>query len=272
LQRLLPEWPRTYDCRVIPVGDSNPTRSPAFVNWLLIATNIAVFVYTLTLNTRPDDFLLGEPTSAADRFLISWGVVPACIGQFFGFDPNVPQRVLSQVCPPGSRELLQPFTSMFLHAGWLHIAGNMLFLWIFGDNVEDSMGHLRYLVFYFICGLVAAVTQTVLTIHTTVPAVGASGAIAGVLAAYLILYPRAMIRVIILPIFFFSFLVPAIVLIGFWFLTQLVSGAMTIGNATAGSGVAWWAHVGGFTAGAVLIWFFRKKERMRRPLQWGMRV
>ena len=248
---------------MFPVGDFLRTRSTPYVNWTLIGINVAIFVYTLTLSTRPDAIVAGLRTSEADRFLIDWGFVPACIGDYFGFDTGASPRLLAAVCPPGDRELLQVFTSMFLHAGWAHIIGNMLFLWIFGDNVEDRMGHGRYLVFYLLCGLAAAAAQTFMALDTAVPAVGASGAIAGVLGAYLMLYPTAMVQVIFLPLFFIPFFVPAVVLIGIWFITQLFAGLAEIGNATAGSGVAWWAHVGGFSAGALLIWVFKKPRRQR---------
>ncbi len=250
---------------MFPVGDFIRTRSFAFVNWALIAVNVAVFLYTLTLGTRPDQLVGGFQTSAADRFLNDWGFEPACLAEFFGFDSGRSLRQLNEICPPGSRELVQPFTAMFLHAGWAHIIGNMLFLWIFGDNVEDRVGHGRYLVFYMVCGLVAVAAQTGMSVETIVPAVGASGAIAGVLGAYLVLYPTAMVQVVVLPLFFIPFFVPAVVLIGIWFVTQVFAGLGSIGEATAGTGIAWWAHIGGFLAGIVLIWFFRRPGRPRAP-------
>jgi membrane associated rhomboid family serine protease len=140
----------------------------------------------------------------------------------------------------------------------------MLFLWIFGDNVEDRMGHARYLLFYLLCGLAAASIQIFMAVDTVVPNVGASGAIAGIMGAYLVLYPRQMVQVIIFPLFFLPFTVPAVVLIGVWFVTQIFSGLAEIGRATAGSGVAWWAHIGGFVAGALLIWLFRRPQRRTR--------
>ena len=249
---------------MFPVGDFLRTRTTPWVNWTLIAINVLVFVYTLTLDTRPDLLIAGLRTSEADRFLIDWGFVPACIGDYFGIATDASPRDLALICPPGDRELLQPFSSMFIHAGWAHIAGNMLFLWIFGDNVEDRLGHGRYLLFYFACGLAAAAAQTYMGLDTVVPAVGASGAIAGVLGAYLMMYPTVRVQVIILPLFFLPFFVPAALLIGIWFVMQLFSGLAEVGNATAGSGVAWWAHVGGFIAGAVLIWFLKRPQRSRR--------
>jgi membrane associated rhomboid family serine protease len=207
----------------------------------------------LTLDQRPDSFIGGLRASEADRFLIDWGFVPACVAKTLGISTHASASDLRALCPEGNRELLQLFSAMFVHAGWAHILGNMLFLWVFGDNVEDRLGHLPYLGFYFACGLAAAALQTGVAPSTAVPSVGASGAIAGVLGAYLVLYPKAMVQVVILPLFFLPFFVPAVVLIGFWFAMQLFAGLGELGNATAGSGVAWWAHVGGFIAGALLI-------------------
>ena len=246
---------------MIPVGDRLRAHGTPYVNWTLIAVNLAVFIYTITLSTRPDQLLGGFRTSEIDRFFYDWGFVSSCIGEFFGLDPDVNPRILNAICPPGDREAIQPLTAMFLHAGWAHILGNMLFLWIFGDNVEGAMGHGRYLVFYLACGLVAAAAQTAVTLDATVPAIGASGAIAGVLGAYLIMFPRALVQVVIIPFFFLPFFVPAVVLIGVWVITQVFSGIAEMGRETVGEGVAWWAHVGGFTAGAVLITFFRRQDR-----------
>lgn len=252
---------------MIPVGDFLRRRTVPLVNWTLIAVNIAVFVYTLTLQTRPDEALpLSRPiaTSEVDRFFFEWGFEPACLARYFGLATEVRPRDLALVCAEGDRPLLQVFTAMFVHAGWAHILGNMLFLWIFGDNVEDRVGHLRYIVFYLLSGVAAAAAQTVMAADTILPAVGASGAIAGVLGAYLLLYPRAIVQVVVLPFFFVPFFVPAVLLIGVWFVTQLFAGLAEVGaHSTAGSGVAWWAHIGGFLAGAFLINFF--KQPRRRP-------
>ncbi len=246
-----------YDLGVIPVGDFVRRRTTPYVNWALILANVAVFAYmmvTYTTNKEVTDFFY------------NWGFVSSCLAEELGFRSGVRAGDLAQVCPAGHRELIQPFTAMFIHGGWAHIAGNMLFLWIFGDNVEDRVGHARYLVFYLLCGLGAAAFQSFMALDSTVPAIGASGAIAGVLAAYLLMFPTAMVQVVILPLFFIPFFVPAVVLIGVWFLTQLFTGLGELGTSTAGSGVAWWAHVGGFAAGAVLIWFFRQPQR---PLPLG---
>jgi membrane associated rhomboid family serine protease len=253
---------------MFPVGDFLRTRTTPVVNYTLIAINVAVFVYTLTLNTQPSEpMVTGAVISEAERFYFDWGFVPACIGQHFGLDPDVSSRALQQICPPGDRELIQPFTSMFIHGGWAHIIGNMLFLWVFGDNVEDRIGHLRYLVFYFIAGAAAGAAQTVMALDTLVPAVGASGAISGVMGGYLVLFPTAIVQVVIFPLIFLPFFVPSIVLIGFWFVMQLFSGFAEVGQTTAGSGVAWWAHIGGFIAGVVLIWSLKRPTRRPRFAQ-----
>jgi membrane associated rhomboid family serine protease len=247
---------------VIPVGDLLRTRSTPYVNWTLIAINVAVFVYMLTLSTRPDLILGGFATSESDRFLLDWGFVAACLGDYVGIATDASPRQMAFICPPGDRELLQPFTSMFIHAGWAHLIGNMLFLLIFGDNVEDRLGHVRYLIFYLLVGLGAVAAQTYMALDTVVPSVGASGAIAGIMGAYLMMYPKAIVQVVILPFFFVPFSLPAVFLIGFWFAMQLFAGlAEVAANTTAGSGVAWWAHIGGFVAGAALIWVFKPPQR-----------
>jgi len=248
---------------MFPVGDFVRRDTTPYVNWTFIAVNIAVFVYMLTLGTQEDQIVGDFRTSAADRFLFDWGFVPACVADTLGFSTSTSQAEVRAICTNGDRTVLSVFTAMFVHAGWAHIAGNMLFLWIFGDNVEDRVGHVRYVFFYSLCGIAAAATQTFMATDTIIPNVGASGAIAGVLGAYLFLHPTAMVQVIIVPLFFLPFFVPAVVLIGVWFITQVFSGFAEIGNATAGSGVAWWAHIGGFLAGALLIWFFKRRQRRR---------
>ncbi|MCJ7830952.1 MAG: rhomboid family intramembrane serine protease [Dehalococcoidia bacterium] len=241
---------------MIPVGDSVRSRTIPYVNLAIIALNLLVFVYELTLGSELN----------RNRFLCDWGIIPGDVTNFFA-PPSRPELLLgpcglssSQV---GAGVLLRPFTAMFMHAGWFHILGNMLFLWIFGDNVEDALGHLRYLLFYLICGLGAAAAQILMTPHDLLPAVGASGAIAGVMGAYLVLYPRANIAVVIpLLILLGAFYIPAVLLIGMWFLVQLFSGVASIGYATGGSGgVAWWAHIGGFLVGMLLIALFRPRRR-----------
>jgi membrane associated rhomboid family serine protease len=176
-----------------------------------------------------------------------------------GFTPDAltgpPHRLPGYITVPGPATI---FTSMFLHGGWLHLAGNMLYLWIFGNNIEDAMGHVRYLLFYLLCGIVAALSMAYINPHSQIPMVGASGAISGVLAAYMLLFPRARVTVIVpLGIIFYPLVISAIWVIGFWFVLQLISAAFT----TAGQpGVAFWAHVGGFAMGLALTPLFKSSQ------------
>ena len=246
---------------MIPVGDFVRRSTTPYVNWTLIAINALVFLYTITLSTTPDQLLGSFAISEVDLFFYDWGFMPPCFAAYLGIATGASPREIALFCPTDGREPLTVFSSMFMHAGWGHILFNMLFLWIFGDNVEDRLGHRRYLLFYLFCGIVASVVQAYFALDTVIPNVGASGAIAGIMGAYLVLYPRARVQVIILPLFFFPFIVPAVALMLVWFLTQLFSGLAEIGQTTAGSGVAWWAHVGGFAAGALVILL----TRPRRP-------
>jgi membrane associated rhomboid family serine protease len=230
---------------MIPISDHNPTRNRVFINGLLLLANIAVFVFELSM---------GDARLAA--FIDTWGVrsseVMALLGGNF--------ELLTPV-------LLKSTVSMFLHGGWSHIIFNMLFLWIFGDNVEDNFGSIAYLVFYLVCGYGAVLAQSLLTPRSPVPAIGASGAISGVLAAYLLLYPRASVTALLpIPIlFFFPFRVPAWLMIIVWFLGQLFSGFASITDAAQMTGgVAYGAHIGGFVVGFVLAFAFRKPERRPR--------
>lgn len=207
----------------------------------MILLNSAIFIY---------QFTLGE---AVTDFMYAYGVIPYRFLHLFSSNPA---------------ELVTPFTAMFLHGGWLHVIGNMLFLYIFGDNVEDILGHGRYLAFYILCGALSFMAQIALQSNSMVPNVGASGAIAGVLGAYILLFPRARI-VTLLPIVIFFTLVeiPAFVFIGIWFVIQFLSGALTLGRADALSGgVAWWAHIGGFIAGMILIKLMAPGGTGRRPV------
>ncbi|HEY7587018.1 MAG TPA: rhomboid family intramembrane serine protease [Candidatus Deferrimicrobiaceae bacterium] len=207
----------------------------------MILLNSAIFIY---------QFTLGE---AVTDFMYAYGVIPYRFLHLFSSNPA---------------ELVTPFTAMFLHGGWLHVIGNMLFLYIFGDNVEDILGHGRYLAFYILCGALSFMAQIALQSNSMVPNVGASGAIAGVLGAYILLFPRARI-VTLLPIVIFFTLVeiPAFVFIGIWFVIQFLSGALTLGRADALSGgVAWWAHIGGFIAGMILIKLMAPGGTGRKPV------
>jgi len=211
---------------MIPIADETPRHRVPMVTAGLVVANVVVFVYELVLG------------SGVDQLLMTWGAVPARITQ------------------PSAYPLafLTLFTSMFMHAGPAHLLGNMLYLWIFGDNVEDRLGHVGYLIFYLVAGAVAGLAQILPAPASEIPAVGASGAVAGVLGAYLLLYPSAPVRVII-PFLYFASLrrVPAILVLGMWFVLQLFSGFMSLGSGeVASGGVAWFAHIGGFLAGVLV--------------------
>ena len=221
---------------MIPLSDKNPTRRVPIVNIALIVANIAVFLYELGLG------------QSLGRFFQTWGVVPDAIAGMF---------TAGRVSPAG---LLPLFTTMFIHGGWLHLGGNMLYLWIFGDNVEDKLGHGRYLAFYLACGIIASVLNVLVDPRSALPIVGASGAISGVLGAYLLMFPRARVLTLI-PVFFFLSLaeLPALIVLGFWFVIQFFNGLISLGFEAGGmGGVAWWSHIGGFAAGLVLVIPLRK--------------
>ena len=185
--------------------------------------------------------------------MIEYGVVPASVFAW-------PQSDVS------FQAIVIPFlTSMFLHAGWLHVIGNMWYLWIFGDNIEDRLGHFTFLIFYLLCGLGAGIVHTILNAKTVIPSVGASGAIAGVLGAYVISYPFARVLTLV-PVFVFMQVIeiPALIVLGFWFVMQFLSGTASLAMRSASEGgVAWWAHVGGFVIGMMLIGLFPRKDRQR---------
>ena len=223
---------------MIPLRDDNPTRSTPVVNVALIALCVIVFLWELML-----------PADGAQQAIYLLGFVPAV---FFGR-----AELAHQWIPPE----LSLITSMFLHGGWMHLLGNMLYLWIFGDNVEDRVGHARYVVFYLGCGLVAALAQGFADPSSAVPMIGASGAISGVLGAYIVLYPRANVLVALpLLIVFYTLRVPAWLVLGMWFVGQLLSSL----SAQQGAGVAFGAHVGGFVAGFLLIRLFVRERRTYR--------
>jgi membrane associated rhomboid family serine protease len=215
---------------MIPVTDAVRARTFPYVNIAIIITCTLVFIYEVTLSA-----------TKLDRFFNDYAVIPADLYRWWR-------------SPDGLSTPATVFTAAFLHAGWLHLGGNMIFLWVFGDNVEDALGHVKYGAFYLLAAAAAAATQVAFDTGSAIPLVGASGAIAGVLAAYLVLYPRATVGVVI-PILFFlgAIPIPAFVLIIFWFLMQLFSGVAEIGNTSAASGVAVWAHVGGFLTGLVVV-------------------
>jgi len=254
---------------MIPIADRLRTRELPYVNVAIITANILVFLYEiLALDSTPR--FLGTP-SELDQFFMDWGATPACVRDSLGMSPDVSQRALQVLCPAGGSGLLTPFTAMFIHAGWLHIIGNMLFLWVFGDNVEDRLGHISYLFFYLAGGLAASAAQTFMNPNDLTPAVGASGAIAAVLGAYLVLFPRASVTVVFFPLIFWAIRVPAAFLIILWFFMQVLSGIAAIGDVTGGGGgVAWWAHIGGFVFGLVLVAVFhpRRGPPVHPPVRW----
>jgi membrane associated rhomboid family serine protease len=217
---------------MIPLKDINPTRTFPFVNVALIVANVAVFLYQLTLSPH-----------AFKVFVLANAMVPGRIPAFLAGHA------------PASVALYPLFTSMFLHGGWMHILGNMLFLYIFGDNVEDMFGHFGYLVFYIFCGIGSGLLHVLFNWGSPVPALGASGAISGVMGAYAVYFPHNRILT-----FFFIFLipVPAILILGYWFVLQFLQGIGSLGGGATG-GVAIWAHVGGFLMGVVVALVVRKR-------------
>lgn len=227
---------------MIPFKDSVPSRRFPLMTITLILTNVVVFIYELSLSREGFNNLIG-----------TYGVIPSKL-QLVGHNPPV---VLTEIT-------ISILTSIVLHAGFVHLLGNIWFLWIFGDNVEDRMGPIRFLFFYLLCGILAGVTHIIFNIDSPVPTIGASGAVAGILGAYLISYPFA--RVLTLLPFFIIWPVvelPAILVLGFWFVVQLFNGTAAIGStADVMGGVAWWAHIGGFVSGIFLIALFSN-----RPLQ-----
>lgn len=227
---------------MFPLYDDNPREGPAIVTWSLIAICVVVFLWQLSL---------GQAGNAA---IYGFGMIPARL--FGGAELSA---AIPQVSPP-----LTVITSMFMHGGFLHLGGNMLYLWIFGDNVEDSMGHFRFLVFYIVCGAIAALAQAGVDPTSTIPLIGASGAISGVLGAYILLHPRAMVRTLVILVVFITIInVPAVIVLGIWFVMQFLSAAAT---PTGAGGVAFWAHVGGFVAGLVLVFPFKRRAvRLWQP-------
>ena len=220
---------------MIPLYDRNPTRRFPIVTVSLIAACFVVFLYELSITMG------GGGDAALERFFGTWGAVPSKITASMDAGNYVSQATLGII------------TSIFLHGGWLHILGNMLYLWIFGNNVEDRLGRVGFLLFYLVGGIVAALTQVAIDPGSTQPLVGASGAIAAALGAYIVLFPGARILSLVFLGFFYQLLnVPALVILGFWFVLQLISGFGSLGGDTASGGVAFFAHIGGFAFGMVI--------------------
>ena len=245
---------------MFPIRDDNPHFLTPVVTFGLISANVLAWLLLQGAGTEP------SLSSSVCRL----GLIPAELlqtalpGARFPVGPDT-------VCIVGdTRSWFTPLTSMFMHGGWFHLLGNMWFLWIFGNNVEDSMGHARFVVFYLLCGLAAAALQTMADPSSVIPMVGASGAIGGVMGAYVLLYPRVHVHMlVVLGFYATTFAVPAIFMLGYWFVVQLVSGWMSVG--VEGGGVAFWAHIGGFVAGAVLVLLFRNPRLLERHPYYGWR-
>jgi membrane associated rhomboid family serine protease len=240
---------------VIPYRDENPTTLTPVVTVAIIALNVLAWL-----------FIEGAGAGrAVDAAVCKYGLIPG----------EVLQRV-----PPGSGVEMAPgvfcpvdpspqywtvLTSMFMHGGWIHLIGNMVFFWVFGNNIEDAMGHVRFALFYILCGVAAAATQTLVTPSSTVPMVGASGAISGILGAYLLLYPRVRVHALLyLGIYVTSIVIPAYLMLGYWILLQIVSSLSSLGAHHETGGTAFFAHIGGFVAGLVLIRLFAKRDYLER--------
>lgn len=229
---------------LLPVGDDDRGvhRTP-FIVWTLLLINVAVFIYQISLSDN-------ELT----RFLYAYGAVPFELTNFEDIPPTIDYPVQVTI-----------LTSMFMHGGLLHIGANMLYLWIFGDNVEDALGHFAFLIFYLVCGLAAVFAQVAISADSATPIVGASGAIAGIMGAYLVMFPGGAVRVAtflgFIPILF---RLPAIIVIGFWFLLQAFSGFASLGVENVEGGTAFFAHIGGFLAGMLLSWLLGGRGRSAR--------
>lgn len=231
---------------MIPLRDDNPSQSVPVVTRTLIAVNVVAFVFELSLG------------GALGAFVQWWGLVPLRFSYAFaGAEPLAPT-------------LATAFTSMFLHGGWMHLLGNMLFLWVYGDNIEDILGHGKFLLFYLACGAAAALAQYAMAPDSRIPMVGASGAIAGVMGAYMVKFPHSRIVLAGWFIILFTFDLPAYVVLLYWFALQFISGLGGVAQIANRGGVAFFAHIGGFLAGVLLILMFKTRERyrLRRDLYW----
>jgi membrane associated rhomboid family serine protease len=221
---------------MIPLKDRDIRKRFPFVTILLITINILIFIYQLSL------------AEELKIFFIHFSVIPNHVYQALHSDVFKPMVFITLL------------TSQFLHGGWLHLGGNMLYLWVFGDNVEDKLGHIRFLVFYLLCGVTASILHIYIEPASAIPTVGASGAISGVLGAYIFMFPKSRVLTLI-PIFIFIQIaeLPAYVILGLWFVLQFINGLLSLGYTDAGmGGVAWWAHIGGFITGLILVMPFKK--------------
>jgi len=232
---------------MFPLGTSVFTRHPAVMTWWIIAANLIVFLAELHLSPQQ-----------LQQVTYLFGVVPARFTH--------PAWAAGVGLPVD--DYWPYFTSMFLHGGWMHIIGNMWTFWVFGRALEDRMGPIRFLVFYLVCGVASGIVHTLVNHDSTIPAIGASGAIAGVMGAFLLLHPKARV-IVMIPIFFFPFIFEflAVFYLAYWFLLQLASGTLALGGHGAAANIAFWAHVGGFLSGAILFFLFCGPRSLHRPRQ-----
>jgi len=226
---------------MIPLKDDNPTSKRPIVTIVLIVINCLIFLYEISLGGR-----------GFAEFTAKYGLIPAELIQG--------KIVYWEHTPP----VMDIFTSMFMHGGFLHLGGNMLYLWIFGDNIEDMLGHIKFLIFYLLCGIVAALSFAFIEPDSAIPMVGASGAISGILGAYMVRFPTARVYTLIWFFFFLRIIaLPAIFILGFWFILQVINGSSAIAYSNMG-GVAWFAHIGGFAFGALVFLIFGFRSRRRK--------
>jgi membrane associated rhomboid family serine protease len=245
---------------MFPIRDDNPQFLTPYATYAVIGLNALVWLVIQGAGAG------GPLVSSLCRF----GLIPAELLHTAPAGLAIPLGSGMQCVLIGGPAWYTPLTSMFMHGGWLHIVGNMWFLWIFGNNVEDAMGSVRFIIFYLLCGLAAAAVQVLADPGSTIPMVGASGAIGGVMGAYIVLYPRVNVHMLVfLGFFVTTFAVPAVFMLAYWILVQLVSGLMSAGG--TGGGVAFWAHVGGFLAGMALIFVFRNRALLARHPYHGWR-
>jgi len=237
---------------MFPLKDENPTEITPFVTVAIIVTNVAVWLFVQSAGTG-EGFI---------ESLCAYGAIPGEITGALSAGQRVPLGSLAE-CRIGGLAGGTLISSMFLHGSWMHLIGNMWFLWVFGNNIEDSMGHLRFVVFYLLTGLLASGAHILSSLSSGVPTVGASGAISGIMGAYMLLYPRVRVHTLVIFFYFFRVItLPAVTMLGLWFAFQLLQGAVV----GAGAGVAFWAHIGGFAAGVALIKVFERRKLVAAKL------
>ncbi|MEE3240280.1 MAG: rhomboid family intramembrane serine protease [Pseudomonadota bacterium] len=240
---------------MFPIKDDNPQLQTPYVTYAIICLNLLAWFVLQGLGSHP---VLGQS-------VCQFGLIPADLFNDFTYDTS------QWPCPSDEGVGWTGFiSSMFMHGGWMHLLGNLWFLWVFGDNVEDAMGHKRFALFYLLCGLAAAATQVVANTQSAIPMVGASGAIGGVMGAYIMLYPRVKVHMLfVMVVFITTIRVPAVLMLGYWAFVQFAGGVSSLG--ATGGGVAFWAHIGGFIAGAILVFAFKDQHLLSRHPYYGWR-